>query len=129
MQTIFLQGEQTRPWYKKINPIWWFGNDEASAQGNTFIYKYIRNPMQNFRWYVIGVVDRPHWVTGSPAIVNERSDMTPVETGWCFSVIWLGPFPLLPYISYSSKSLTFYLGWQPRGGLGAKLNFSNSAYG
>ncbi len=128
-ETVFVAGISRRPWYKKLNPFWWFGNDEQSAQGNTLYYKYIRNPLQNFRWYVVGVVDRPHYVTGrAPAIANERGDLKPPQPGWCISVIWLGQLPVLPYVSFSSRRLTFQIGWQPSGGFSLKLNFSNSAF-
>lgn len=126
MITVIMSGEARRPWYKKINPLWWFGNDEASAVGNTFYYKYIRNPMQNFRWYVIGVVDRPHVVTGRYPIVNRRSDLSPAETGFTYSFIHVLGVPLLPYASYSYKHFTAYIGWQPRGGVGVLINLSNS---
>ena len=127
-ETIIIKGEPPcpRPWIKKINPLFWFGNDEASAQGNTFVYKYLRNFMQNFRWYVIGVVDRDHSVTGlAPAACNLWSDLTPPLTGWKWAIVsgWL------PYVSYSGRKtdrgdgFVFYLGWQPRGGFGGRLTW------
>ena len=130
---LFNQNETPRPWYKKINPLWWFGNDEA-APDSTFVYKYLRNPAQNFRWYVIGFADRPHSVTGRAGtmvtdsgiiqtILNKRSDNRPTpETGFQYSFIngfW-------PFVSYSSKHFTAYIGWEPRGGFGILVNFSNS---
>ncbi len=118
--------ETPRPWYKKINPIWWFGNDEASAVGNTFYYKYVRNFMQNFRWYVIGLADRPHWVTGRAPIVNKRSDIRPPESGITYSVNWVFGLPLLPWFCVAYRYFTFYIGWEPRGGFGILVNFSNS---
>lgn len=122
-----------RPWYKKINPLWWLGNDEQSAQGNTFYYRYIRNPFQNFRWYVIGVVDRPHKVIGRASgdpdrpLVNKRSDIRPVpESGFTWSFIYVFGIPLLPWVSWAYRYFTFYFGWEPNGGFGILVNFSNS---
>lgn len=127
IETITVPGEPPcpRPWYKKINPLWWFGNDEASAVGNTFVYKYIRNPLQNFRWYVIGVVDRDHTVTAAePAMANMWSEADEPKTGWKFARV----AKVLPYIAYNSRlkdetgdGFVFQLGWQPRGGLSGRL--------
>jgi hypothetical protein len=127
----YVDGVARRPWYKKINPLWWFGNDEASAQGNTFVYKYLRNFMQNFRWYVIGLADRGHWVTGkfgnaANPLPNKRSDLRPAESGWQYSVNWAFGMPIMPWISYASRHFTFYIGFEPRGGFGILLNTSNS---
>ncbi|MGE5163046.1 MAG: hypothetical protein ACM3IH_03345 [Sphingobacteriales bacterium] len=127
--TINFPGIEPRPPEKKRDLFWWFGNDEASAVGNTFYYKYIRNPLQNFRWYVIGFVDCPHTVTGRDSgdldrpLVALRSDIRPVpESGWTWSYI----HPNFPFVSYSSKRFTFYCGWLPHGEFGVKVNFSNS---
>lgn len=168
----FKDGIQPRPLRSKLNPLWWLQNDEPSAQGNTFYYRYVRNPFQNFRWYVVGLVDREHWVGGRVPLVNQRSDLSPPESGWCWSlvestllmVLWKAPVflailwalwslqwtpwwpatlaakalvallvlpaflpsPWLPFVSYSSRHLTWQHGWQPSGGYSPKLNFSNS---
>lgn len=118
--------ETPRPWWRKINPLWWLGNDERSAVGNTFYYKYVRNFAQNFRWYVIGLADRPHLVTGRAPICNKRSDLRPAESGWQYSFVHLLGVPLLPWVCFASRRLTFYFGWEPDGGFGILLNFSNS---
>jgi len=60
-------------WTERINPIWWFGNVKwtpecpdwyleeqhpgKSMKYATFIW-YIRNPLQNFTHYVIGITDK-----------------------------------------------------------------------
>lgn len=135
METITVATEWTtageiplvvRPWYKKINPIWWFGNDELSAVGNTFWYKYGRNPLQNFRWYVIGMADRVHKVSGRAPICNKRSDLRPVQTGFQWSFVHVFGVPLLPWVCVAYRHFTAYIGWEPRGGFGILLNFSNS---
>lgn len=117
-----------RPFYKKINPLWWFGNDELSAEGNTFVYKYLRNFMQNFRWYVIGVADRPHTVTSeAPALDTQWAYP---KSGWKNAKIngWL------PYWSYvknnteTSEGFVFQFGWQPRGGLSGRLTGINHLF-
>lgn len=128
IETIIVKGEPPcpRPWYKKINPLWWFGNDEASAIGNTFAYKYVRNIAQNARFYVIGVVDRDHSVKGpAPALANLWTETDPPRTGWKWAIV----AGFLPYISYCAgktekgDGFVFYFGWQPRGGFGARLTW------
>ena len=132
-ETLLVPGEPPCPRPRKWRVWWWFDNDEASAQGNTLVYRYLRNPAQNLRWYVLGVVDRDHTVSGTPVdhdsdgkpvFVNLLSDMVPPRTGWTLS--WVNNW--LPYVSYSGKKpasgsdgIAFYLGWQPRGCLGGRL--------
>ena len=80
-----------------VSGFWWLENDEDADKG--FVFRYIRNNSMNFKRFVIGVADRGHWVTGSgndPTIVI-RSDIG--ERGWKWSVIWIGPVPLLPFVS------------------------------
>lgn len=94
-------------------------NDEDADKG--FVFRYIRNNSMNFKRFVIGVADRGHWVTGSgedPTIVIS-SDIG--ERGWKWSVIWIGPVPLLPFVSYAGDVFEFYLGWQPWGEFAIKI--------
>ena len=121
IKTVFYTADRpTYPWRTKINPLWWFGNDEAQPT-DTFVYLYIRNFMMNFKRFVVGVGDRSHWVTGkAPATTVMRSDIG--EKGWQYSVIWIGPMPLLPFVSYSGTKVEWYLGWQPWGELAIKFN-------
>jgi hypothetical protein len=124
-ETVFYKSDRTTyPWRTKINPLWWFGNDEA-APGDSFIYLHIRNFMMNFKRFVVGVGDRDHYVTGkTPALTIMRSDLG--EQGWQWSVIWVGPIPLLPFVSYSGQRVEWYLGWQPWGELCFKWNLLKS---
>ena len=107
------------PWYLKVNPIWWFQNDEAKST-DTFVYLYLRNFMMNFKRFVIGVGDRDHWVTGKvPALTVLRRDIG--ERGLQYSMIWVFGIPLLPFVSYSGSLIEWYIGWQPWGELAFKL--------
>ena len=121
-ETVFYTADRaTYPWYKKINPLWWFGNDEA-AHGDSFVYLYIRNNLMNFKRFVVGVGDRDHWVTGrAPALTVMRSSLG--ELGWHWSVIWICGVPALPFVSYSGKRVEWYVGWQPWGELAFKWNW------
>ena len=120
-ETVFYRADRTPyPLSKKLNPLWWFGNDEA-APGDTFVYLYIRNFMMNFKRFVVGVGDRDHYVTGkAPALTILRSDLG--ESGWQWSYI----HPCLPFVSYSGKRVEWYLGWQPWGELCFKLTILRS---
>jgi hypothetical protein len=118
--------------WKKLNPIWWFGNaveqnvDQApwymptSPNWLRALAWGIRNPLQNFRAFVIGVQDKNYTVTGkAPVLTVQRDDIG--ETGWQWCVIQL--LIPRPFVSYSGKHFVFYLGWQPTGFFGAKVNF------
>ena len=124
-ETVFYKADRpTYSWRVKINPLWWFENDEAKPT-DSFVYLYLRNFMMNFKRFVIGVGDRDHWVTGkAPALTILRSDLG--ERGWQYSVIWLGPVPALPFVSYSGKYVEGYLGWQPWGEFAVKVSLLNS---
>ncbi len=135
VETLWYNGVSRRPLYKKINPLWWFGNDEEPDPPDwykpgqlkfwRYISWYMRNPLMNFGRYVIGVYDCPHWVSGpTPVMENLWSDLHPPQFGWKWSVIWLAGIPLLPYVSYAGKYITFYLGWQPSGFFGLKFNLN-----
>ena len=83
---------------------------------------FFRNPLQNFRAYVVGVNDRNYQVVGrTPVMTVQRNDLRPVETGWQWSVIKLGALRL-PFVSYSGEKVVWYLGWQPSGFFGTKFN-------
>lgn len=126
-------GRTLKPWYKKINPIWWFQNDDEQDVPEWYHPDWpmlrrqlmwdIRNPLRNFLCYVAGVQDRNYTVTGkAPVLTVQRNDLMPPETGFQWSVIWL-PIPA-PFVSYSGKRIVWYLGWQPTGGFGVKFNIS-----
>lgn len=125
IETILIKGEPPCPRPRKWRVWWWFDNDEASAQNNTFYYRYVRNPFQNFRWYVIGFVDRDHMVTGEfPAQETLWADLRPPKTGWKNAKI----DNRYPFWSYSGEKpesggegFVYYFGWQPRGGFGFRF--------
>ncbi len=122
IETVLYKTDRPEPYswfWTKLNPIWWFGNDEAKP-GDGFYYLYIRNPINNFRRFVIGVGDRDHWVTGpAPALTNVPSDLG--VSGFHWSVIWIGPVPVLPGVSWSVLGKwDFYFGWLPWGEFGLR---------
>lgn len=133
IESALYPGEIRKPWQQKINPIWWLGNDLNTEPPNWFrpispqwkrrIFWYVRNPFHNFTHYVIGVVDRTHWVTGPNPTKAILADLTPPQKGWHWAVTWIGRVPLLPFISYSNDSFRFYAGWLPIGKFGLELKF------
>lgn len=116
-------------WLKKIQPWWWFMNDEEplppgwykpdSAEWLRFALWYVRNPLMNFGNYVLGVQDRNYSVIGkSPVGVTDRADIG--ETGWQWSYIRLR-WVRLPYISYTGKRILWHVGWMPGGNLSCRV--------
>ena len=127
--TATVSGRVSVSLWKKINPIWWFGNQDEPVPPAwempgwptwvRYVFWYSRNPLTNFASYVIGVVDKNYTVTGtSPVCANVLNDLLPPQIGWHRSVIWLWGWCPLPYISYSGKRILFYAGWQPAGFFG-----------
>lgn len=116
--------EKPFPWYKKINPIWWFTNEddaivpaEYATGENEWIRQIkwnIRNPLHNFTFYVIGIGDYNHVRTG-----NAPDKVFDIDLGWTWAVCKLG-WLRLPFISYIGK-LKFYIGWRDGGNWGIKL--------
>jgi hypothetical protein len=132
-----ITGRTRKPLLKKLNPIWWFLNDDeqkatdADAQWyhpewpqwrRVLYWNFMRNPLQNFRCYVVGVQDRNYSVWGrAPVMTVQRNDLQPPERGFQWCVLALGSLRL-PFVSYSGRRVVWYLGWQPSGFFGAKFS-------
>jgi hypothetical protein len=130
-------GRKRVPIKKKLNPVWWFGNDHEQKVTDPDAAWYLprrpewqrelmwslRNPLQNFRAYVIGVQDRNYRVKvvrGHPdANVVQRDDVG--ESGWQVAMLHFPSRVQLPWLSYSGRRLVFQAGWQPSGFFGLKL--------
>jgi hypothetical protein len=133
IQTI--DGRSLKPLLKKLNPIWWFQNDDEQHVSDApwyhpewpqwrreFYWNFLRNPLQNFRCYVLGVADRNYTVAGrTPVMTVQRDDLAPPEHGFQWCVIKLGNL-LLPFVSYAGRRIVWYLGWQPSGIFGVKFS-------
>lgn len=115
-------GRTAKPLLLKLNPVWWFANDDdPPPEGYSAFGWWLRNPMHNLMFYVLGVADRNYTVYGrDPVNIGVRADIG--QEGWHNTVILAGGWLPLPYVSYSNSRFTFYLGWQPSGRLGAKVN-------
>ncbi len=134
-QSAVVSGRRPVSILLKLNPLWWFGNDNEQTVDQAPWYMpgapepvrwvawQFRNPFQNFRSYVVGVQDQNYRVTGrAPVTVVQRNDLSPPENGWQWSVINT-PIPL-PFVSYSDNHVVWYAGWQPSGFFGFKFNLS-----
>jgi len=135
-ETVQVSGRTTKPWYLKVNPIWWLMNSGEQTveqapwyqptwpQWLRWLVWNIRNPLQNFRNYVIGVGDKNYKLTGrAPAMTVQRNDLVPSEYGWQWCELWGGDLwvPRL-FGSVCSPGFVFYIGWQPSGIFGIKIN-------
>jgi hypothetical protein len=112
--------------YNKINPVWWFKNADAPAPPDWFkpdekrrsLKWFLRNPLHNFSFYVIGISDKQHVRSGRyPKRIGNPNG------GWNVAVAkykWVR----LPFVSYSRHGIDFYLGWRTGGNFGGKLNFN-----
>lgn len=132
IETKSWPGQPRIPLAKKLNPIWWCGNEEgldpAYMPGwpmwKRRLFWFVRNFMFNFFRFVVGVEDRDLIVTGpAPVFLTVWREAQPPRTGWKWSVIRTG-WLRLPFVSYSGARVLVYVGWLPSGGrLGLKLNF------
>lgn len=117
-------GRVKKPLSKKLNPVWWWKNDDDPNPPDWFagskLAWWIRNPFHNLTFYVVGVADRNYTVYGkAPAGLSVRADLD--EFGWQWSVILAGGILPLPWLSYTGRRVTWYMGWQPTGKLGFKF--------
>ena len=136
-----ITGRAKKPWYDKINPLWWLVGDNGwdvptinngapylpnvkNIWLRRFYWFFCRNPLMNFVGYVIGVGDWDYTVYGSRNVLcNTGRDTVPPTHGWRWAVINAG-WLWLPFINYFNGSTEFYFGWRPTsGGLGFKLVF------
>lgn len=141
------------PWYKKINPVWWFMNaDDPIVPDNEFVDQpqwlrklkwAFRNPLHNFTFYVIGVADEevvcyttyPGKVFGPVGTWNIGYVLC-VRTGKRYNFrSYIGDidssgnyFP--NFIKWIIKKMygnnvKYYIGWRERGNWGFKLIRNN----
>ena len=109
-------GEPTAPpWYR---PDWW---KDSYPQWALNILWYIRNPLQNFGKYVMGVTDKNYVIIGSaPILASTMEDVGGYGFKW--HVILLYGWIPLPFASFNGPNWMWYAGWQWWGFFGFKLN-------
>lgn len=131
-----VENRQPLRWRLKINPVWWFQNlaepdppewyKPDAARWWRYVGWYLRNPLQNFGRYVVGVCDRNYLVVGTAPVLGTTTFEEFGKPGWKWSIIrlkWLR----LPYISFENDKIIFYAGWQHWGFFGFKFNVKNIA--
>jgi len=122
---------------------WFFQNDLEPTPPPTYLPDgkfrqarwMLRNPLQNFGRWVVGVCDRNYTVVGSGPVMattwldvdrnDGRSKRSGLIHGWKWSVIKLGPG--LPFVSYTGKRVLWYAGFQWWGFFGFKWNILHSS--
>jgi hypothetical protein len=125
------------PWTKKINVIWWFGNEFDPIENEPQMWPTLplwqrrilwalRNPMENFNRYVIGILDR------DPVVVGESTPLLgsfAVSGGWAYYRIKprTAKWAWRPGLSYEggNGNLQLFVGWKHDGPFGAALRRSN----
>lgn len=139
IETVQVTGRTKIPLSKKLNVLWWFGNDPepsppdwylpGKAQWWRVFCWYCRNPLVNFNDYVVGVCDRNFWITGvAPVTVPDQ--LTIGKEGFKWSIIWR--WVPRPFLSYTGKKRAFlgnrrilwHIGWEPGGSLANKFNIT-----
>ena len=116
--------------WQKLNPIWaLFGNLDDGIYGagtkwnpagersaSRAIRWWVRNPMHNLCWYVLGVADRWREVS---------DDRFHADVGWLVSsTVLVGRSIRLPYVSYRGARVVAYAGWRPSGAFGLKFQIA-----
>ncbi len=111
-----------------FNKVVWalFGNERDGYIGDTTwnpeqkdnawirVKWWVRNPLHNFMWYVVGFADKD----STRYDVNDSD-----QPGWnkAWSIVEGGSFKY-PFYLYQGKKVVFYIGWRSRGHFGIKLN-------
>jgi hypothetical protein len=82
LQAASVSGRIEQPIWTKLNPVWWFLNDDEpdppdwQLPGKPYLIRqlswYARNPLQNFGNYVLGVHDRNYTVVGTAPRVCDK---------------------------------------------------------
>lgn len=122
-------------WLKKLNPFWaLFGNEDDGFFGDdpwrngrdrTFLLAvewWLRNPMHNLTWYVIGVADKDRTITGPWGDKHANPD-----GGLLWSIVKAKNKGIpLPYVNYTKGYFKMYAGWRPSGAFGFKFNIVTS---
>ena len=123
--SILITNHTHIPTLWKFNPVWWFKNYDNPeppdwmwpGDPHRHFKWYLRNPLNNFTFYVIGIADKTFVRVGKyPARVFAP------DGGWNWSVC-RHKCLRLPFVSYQNGRFEFYLGWRNRGNFGFTFRF------
>jgi hypothetical protein len=125
------------PLSKKLNPIWWLGNEFDPIENEPQMWPdkpmwqrrilwWLRNPFENFARYVIGILDRDPVVVGASAPLLGSFN---ANGGWAHYRIKprTAKWAWRPGLSYEGGfgNLQFFVGWKHDGPFGAALRRSS----
>lgn len=143
-ETVTVSGRINKPFLSKINPLWWFKNDDDPSppawyhgadpsvplyQGpawsdfrRKFYWFVLRNPLHNFMFYVLGLQDKNYKVWGkAPVALTDLSGAGLTGQTWCFILpggdVWVPRF----YYSLVTKLVSFHFGWNFAGALAIRF--------
>lgn len=91
-------------------------NPEGSTSTWTAVRWWLKNPIHNFTWHVIGVTGKEFTRTGK----YPKDVFAPVGN-FNWAVINYNGWKL-PFVAYQGALGKFYIGWRERGAFGIKLN-------
>mgnify|MGYP004400924571 FL=1 len=108
---------------EKINPWFWWGNNDDPEppdwyrpdDSNRTRKWYVRNPLHNFTFYVMGIADLKFKRIG-----NHPGEVFNPDGGWNWAISHARLFPM-PYVSYRRGRTQMYFGWRERGNFGITL--------
>jgi hypothetical protein len=133
-------GRTPAPTELKRDPRWWLRNDfeqqvtDADAQWyhpewpewrRKLYWDYFRNPLQNYRAFVIGVMDKNYTVEVLEGVqdpfVVQRDDVGQEGYQKCRLYDFEDGTADKYFTSYCSAKMVYYYGWQPSGFAGVKF--------
>jgi hypothetical protein len=124
-QTAHMPQPVRNDYWRKLDPIWWFGNVDdpeppaSFRQGDPRPLRlalwYVRNPFHNLFFYVIGIADQPTVTSGA----SPRQVFAPRGCKATVTRAVGGGLPL-PFVSCNGP-VQFYAGWRVDGALGFAL--------
>ena len=130
----YFQAKRKVSFWKKINPLWWFGNEDDGWYGDdrwragrekTFslaLKWFFRNPFHNFTFYVIGIADHNRTFYSSSDWGRPADGSA---SGFSFHAVRAeNSIVFFPMIAYVGKKKGWYIGWRPYGSFGISLNFA-----
>lgn len=98
------------PFPTKWNPLWWLGNvDNPPPPGYSRSEWWMRNPLHNLAWYVIGCADRRFRLIG------------PAHRSHVLLQFW-PPF-ICPFLVIERGRFYAYIGWRHDGPFGARVTW------
>ena len=109
------------------SPLWSKSRSDGSGRGYTPIQWFLRYPLHDFSWYVMGIVGTQFKTRGCIGDASKTLMSDVHKDGWivCYRITESGL--KLPYVAYShiftGGVYQFYFGWRHHGAFGIKHRF------